>query len=126
MSEPFWSQAIITEVYTLNALLFFAVYALLLLGAREPQRRWPLWCAAVAWGAGLANHWPLLVLATPGLALALVPAWPEIAPRLPWLLGAALVAGVLPDAWLVWLSHQGPAISFYGPIDTWGRLVVLR
>ena len=122
VSEPFWSQAIITEVYTLNALLFFAVYALLLLGAREPRRRWLLWCAAVAWGAGLANHWPLLVLATPGLALALLPAWREVAPRLPRLLGAALVSAVLPYAWMVWLSHQGPAISFYGPIDTWDDL----
>ena len=122
VSEPFWSQAIITEVYTLNALIFFAVYALVLLGARDPRRRWPLWCAAVAWGTGLANHWPLLVLATPGLALALLPAWPAVAPRLPRVLGAALVAAVLPYAWMVWLSHQGPAISFYGPIDTWDDL----
>ena len=38
VSEQFWSQAIIAEVYTLNALLFFAVYALVLLGARDPRR----------------------------------------------------------------------------------------
>ena len=38
VSEQFWSQAIITEVYTLNALLFFAAYALVLLGARDPRR----------------------------------------------------------------------------------------
>ena len=91
VSEQFWAQAIITEVYTLNALLFFAAYALVLLGARDPRREWPLWCAAVAWGAGLANHWPLMVLATPGLALALLPVWREVLPRLPRLLGAALV-----------------------------------
>ncbi len=119
-SEQFWSQAIITEVYTLNALLFFATYALVLLGGRDPGRRWALWCAAVAWGAGLANHWPLMVLATPGLALALVPAWREVLPRLPRLLGAAFVTAALPYAWMVWLSQQAPAISFYGPIDSWG------
>ena len=119
VSEQFWSQAIVTEVYTLNALLFFAAYALVLLGARDPRREWPLWCAAVAWGAGLANHWPLTVLATPGLALALVPAWREVLPRLPRLLGAALLTAALPYAWLVWLSQQAPAISFYGPIDSW-------
>ena len=122
VSEQFWSQAIIAEVYTLNALLFFAVYALVLLGARDPRRGWPLSCAAAAWGAGLANHWPLMVLATPGLALALAPVWRDVLPRLPRLLGMALASAALPYAWMVWLSHQGPAISFYGPIDTWGDL----
>ncbi len=122
VSEQFWSQAIITEVYTLNALLFFAIWALVLLGARDPRRRWALWCAAVAWGAGLANHWPLTVLATPGLALALLPAWREVLPRLPRLLGVALVTAALPYAWMVWLSQQAPAISFYGPIDSWSDL----
>ena len=119
VSEQFWSQAIITEVYTLNALLFFAAYALVLLGARDPGRGWPLWCAAVAWGAGLANHWPLMVLATPGLAFVLLPVWGAVLPRLPGLLAAALSSTALPYAWMVWLSHQGPAISFYGPIDGW-------
>ena len=119
VSEQFWSQAIITEVYTLNALLFFAVYALALLAAHDPGREWSLWCAAVAWGAGLANHWPLMVLATPGLALALLPVWRGVLPRLPRLLAAAFASAALPYAWMVWLSHQGPAISFYGPIDGW-------
>ena len=120
VSEQFWSQAIIAEVYTLNALLFFAAYALVLLGARDPRRGWPLWCAAVAWGAGLANHWPLMVLATPGLVLALLPAWRAVLPRLPRLLAAALVTAALPYGWMVWLSQQAPLVSFYGAIDTWG------
>ena len=59
VSEQFWSQAIITDVYTFNALLFFSTYALVLLAARVPRRGWPLAAAAVTWGAGLANHWPL-------------------------------------------------------------------
>ena len=122
VSEQFWSQAIITEVYTLNALLFFATYALVLLGARDPRHRWPLSCAAVAWGAGLANHWPLMVLATPGLALALLPVWRDVLPRLHRLLGAALVAALLPYGWMVWLSHQAPLVSFYGSIDNWSEL----
>ena len=119
VSEHFWSQAIITEVYTLNALLFFATYALLLEGARDPRRAWPLVAAATCWGAGLANHWPLMVLATPGLLLALAPVWRDVLRRLPRLLGAVLVSAVLPYAWMVWLSHQSPIISFYGSIDTW-------
>ena len=59
------------------------------------------------------------MLATPGLALALLPAWREILPRLPRLLGMAFLTAALPYAWLVWLSQQAPAISFYGPIDSW-------
>ena len=115
VSEQFWSQAIVTEVYTLNALLFFTVYALLLYGARHPRRRWPLVAAAVAWGAGVANHWPLMVLATPGLALILLPVWREVLSRLPRLVGVALAAAALPYAWMVWLSQQTPFVSFYGP-----------
>ena len=60
------------------------------------------------------------MLATLGLALALLPAWREVLPRLPQLLGVALVTAALPYAWMVWLSQQAPVISFYGPIDTWG------
>ena len=119
VSEQFWSQAIIAEVYTLNALLFFAAYALVLYGVGNPRRRWPLVAAAVVWGAGLANHWPLMVLATPGLLLVLLPVWRDVLPRLPGLLGAALASAALPYAWMVWLSQQTPFISFYGPIDTW-------
>ena len=63
-----------------------------------------------------------MVLATPGLALALLPVWRHVLPRLPRLLAAALASTVVPYAWMVWLSHQGPAISFYGPIDTWAEI----
>ena len=121
VSEQLWSQAIIAEVYTLNALLFFTVYALLLHGARQPERRWPLVSAAVAWGAGLANHWPLMVLATPGLALVLLPAWRNVLPRLPRLIGVAFASAALPYVWMVWLSHQAPFISFYGPLESWSE-----
>ena len=121
VSEQFWSQAIITEVYTLNALLFFGAYALVLLGARDLRRAWPLVAAAVLWGAGLANHWPLTVLAAPGLALALAPVWRDVLGRLPRLLGVALVSAALPYGWMVWLSQQAPLVNFYGPIDTWSE-----
>ena len=53
-----------------------------------------------------------MVLATPGLLLALAPAWRDVLPRLPRLLGAALASVALPYAWMVWLSHQSPLISF--------------
>ena len=54
-SEHFWSQAIIAEVYTLNALFFFGLYALLLFGIRQPHRT-GIWIAtAIAYGLSLGR-----------------------------------------------------------------------
>ncbi len=120
-SECFWSQAVITEVYALNALLFFAVYTLALHAVRSPERIWPWLTAAAVYGLSMANHWPLMALATPGLLAAALPARRRILKRLPMLLGIALPCAVLPYAWLVWRSQQAPLFSFYGAIDNWDR-----
>ena len=117
-SEHFWSQAIITEVYTLNALFFFGLYALLLYGVRQPHRSGVWIAAAAVYGLSLANHWPLMVLSTPGLMLLVFPVWKTIYRKLPLLLGVFLLSAALPYAWMVWRSNQDPLISFYGPIDT--------
>ena len=119
-SEHFWSQAIIAEVYTLNAALFFAAFALILHGVRQPGRIWPWAAAAAAYGLSLANHWPLMVLAAPGLALAAWPALPRIPRRLPLLALIAFVCASLPYVWMVLRSWQEPPISFYGPLEDWG------
>ena len=121
-SEHFWSQAIIAEVYALNALLFFSLYALLLYAVREPARSWPWTAAAVAYGLSLANHWPLMGLATPGLALMAWPAWRAVWGRLPLMVVVSLLSAALPYGWLVWRSLQQPAISFYGAIGDWDDL----
>ena len=118
-SEHFWSQAIIAEVYTLNALLFFAAYGLILHGVRQPRRIWPWAAAAAAYGLSLANHWPLMVLALPGLALAAWPARKLLLSKLPLLLAVALASACLPYLWMVARSLQEPFISFYGPIADW-------
>ena len=117
-SEHFWSQAIIAEVYTLNALFFFLLYALLLYGVRQPQRTGIWIAAAVAYGLSLTNHWPLMVLSTPGLVLLILPIWRTVYRKLPLLLGISLPCAALPYAWMVWRSHQDPLINFYGSIDT--------
>lgn len=118
-SEHFWSQAIIAEVYTLNAALFFAAYALILHGVRSRKSDWAWVGAAAAYGLSLANHWPLMVLATPGLALAALPALPRILPRLPLLALVAFGCAGLPYVWMVLRSWQEPLISFYGSLDDW-------
>ena len=122
-SEHFWAQAIIAEVYTLNALLFFATYALILSGVRRPHNRKIWLAAAVVYGLSLANHWPLMALAFPGLLVAAWPAWRTVRRRLPELAAAAAASAALPYAWMVLRSLQEPLMSFYGAIDSVKALV---
>jgi hypothetical protein len=131
VSGTFWSQAIIADVYSLHALLLFL---LLLLSVAVHQRAragqglgaLPA-VAALCVGLGLANHWPLLLLSAPGVALLWLPALPRLWRRLPWLL-LWLGVGLLPYVWMVWRSQMQPDISFQGPIDSWGEFLdyVLR
>ena len=123
VSEHFWAQAIITEVYTLNALLFFSIFALCLYLRRNPSDTRAWFAAAFMYGLSLANHWPLMMLATPGLTLAVLPIWRHLRARLRLVTGAFLPAVVLPYGWMVWRSLQEPAISFTGPLDTLDGIV---
>ena len=117
-SEHFWAQAIIAEVYTLNVLFFFGLTALLLFGIRQAHRTGIWIVAAGIYGLSLANHWPLMVLSTPGFLLLVLPVWRAVYRKLPLLLGVSLSSLALPYAWMVWRSHQDPVINFYGSIDT--------
>jgi hypothetical protein len=132
VSETFWSQALIADVYPLHALLFFALLSLAieqrhgpLADVRRTDRR--LLLSALLLGLGFANHWPLLLLSGPALLLLWLPDQRRIWARLPALL-AAFALGLLPYAWMVWRSQQYPEISFQGPIDSWTEFVgyVLR
>lgn len=118
VSEHFWAQSIITEVYTLNSLCFFGIFALLLYLRRNPGdgRAW----AAVAflYGISLANHVPLMLLATPGLLLAVAPLWRDFLKRLRLLTGVFLPSLVVPYAWMVWRSRQEPEFSFGDQLRT--------
>ena len=123
VSEHFWAQAIITEVYTLNALFFFGTLALLLYLRRNPGdgRAWA--AAAFLYGLGLANHLPLMLLASPGFLLAVVPVWRDFLKRWTRLTGAFLLGGVPPYAWMVWHSLREPQFSFVGPLRTLDNVV---
>ncbi len=122
-SEHFWAQSIITEVYTLNALCFFGVFALLLHLRRNrgDGRAWA--AAAFLYGISLANHWPLMVLASPGLLLAIAPVWRDLLKRSVRLAGVFLLGVVPPYAWMVWHSLREPTFSFAGPLRTPGDVV---
>lgn len=109
LSPAFWSQAIIADVYTLNTFFFFV----LLFMALAPAPR--LGAMALVFGLSLANHWPLMLLVSPALAVLAWPQRQEALRRLPALV-FLMLAGLAPYAWMVWRSWYSP-VAFYGPID---------
>jgi hypothetical protein len=116
-SSVFWSQAIVAEVYTLNALFLFALMLLALHYAASQPRpgdRRPCWLA-FGYGLSLANHWPLMLLSTPGLAALLWPRAAVLLRSLPRLL-PFLILGLVPYLWMV-LRSRYSEISFSGPIE---------
>jgi len=130
-SAVFWSQAIIAEVYTLNALFSLLLWWLVLTqlpvrvagpvtGSSAPSPTVAL-AGGLLYGLGLSNHWPLLVLFSAGLALLAWPLWRGLWRRLPWVLGG-LAIGLLPYLWLYLRSQADPLISYSGPLDGWSDL----
>ncbi|MCY4043176.1 MAG: DUF2723 domain-containing protein [Candidatus Dadabacteria bacterium] len=119
VSEHFWSQAIIAEVYTLNALLTFAVLLFCLRAAEKdgkPERELSL--AALCFGLGLANHLHLMTLAFPAFAILLLPRWRLVAGGLPRLLAIAFCTAGALYLWMVWRSWQPGLIASYGPVGS--------
>jgi hypothetical protein len=77
LSRVFWSQAIVAEVYTLHVFLFALALLLALRLHRGEGGRGTFVGLAAATGLGLANHWPLMVLAGPALLLLVWRRWRE-------------------------------------------------
>ncbi len=118
VSEHFWSQAIIADVYTTNTAAVFLTLALVQEAAARRSPR--LWVgAAVGYGFGLANHYPLLLLASPVFLPFVVGARKDFWRRVPALLPAAVLPAAALYGWMVWRSHQPVPIDFLGPISSW-------
>lgn len=112
VSLTFWSQAIIPETYALNILLHVACLTLADSYVRAGGAR-KLPVLSLLGGLGLANHWPLFVIAGPAVALWLLPAWSrlreDLAQSRVWLgCLAGLVVGLLPYLHL-WLASPTSA-----------------
>ena len=122
-SRTFWSQAIIAEVYTLNAMFFFIVLALCVryaghLGRSDKKHARMFVAIAFLYGLGIATHYPILGLGSIGLGMMVLSQIKNILPRLP-LGGLVLAAAVLPPyGWMVIRSQSGTPANFYGPIET--------
>lgn len=118
LSPTFWSQAIVAEVYTLNALLCWGLCALALEVRALRGQQVDLRALALVLGLGLANHWPLVVLCLPALLVWMAPARRGLA-RAAWRALPWLAVGLLPYVWMVWRSWDPSVPSFYGSIESW-------
>lgn len=123
-SEAFWSQAIIAEVYALNAAMYFIVMAMCVrfaesdVGERKGFHLFLYCLIALTYGLALSNHWPLMGLGSIGLTMLVISQWRRlVSPRYLPLGGLFLAIGLLPYAYMTFRSHSETAINFYGPIE---------
>ena len=120
-SDTFWSQAIIAEVYTLNAMFFFIVLALCVRYAghtgRSGRTHKRIFAAITyVYGLGLATHYPILGLGSIGLGMLVLPQLSNIFPRIIPGLGFIFLGAVPPYLWMAWRSLEPTPANFYGPI----------
>ena len=122
VSGDFWSQAIIADVYTTNTAVVFLAAALAQEAADARSTR--LWVGAAAvYGLGLANHYPLLILASPLFLAWAVGAERDFRSRVHYLLPVAVLPAAALYGWMVWRSHQPVPVNFLGPIGSWGEFL---
>ena len=122
VSDHFWSQAIIGDVYTTNSgVLLLTLVLVQEAVTRNSLRLWLF--SAFIYGFGLANHWPLLILGSPILLFYAIPAHPRIWKLLPLLILISTLTAALLYGWMVWRSHQNVSINFLGPIKSFGELI---
>jgi hypothetical protein len=126
LSDTFWSQAIVAEVYALNAFFTFLVLALCLRLDDVWSKPW-LRFTAFALGLGLANHWPLMLLGGPGFVAVLARPG-QIRERATGLLRdspallACFACGLLPYLYLPIRSAYAPEMMAYGPVSSLSEL----
>src|SRR5690606_15950682 len=117
VSTTFWSQSVIAEVYTPNAFFYFGLlYLGLLLTENWTKKGLFLW--GLLYGLGIANSWPLLVLAS-GAFLFIV--WPRRRELFKdgWILLGGFILGVLPYTFLYFRASFEPQVFFLGPLREW-------
>lgn len=125
LGSTFWSQSVIQEVYSPNAVLVAACLWFAVLFAHSRQHRHIYWFA-LFYGLALSNHWPLVALSSPMFLLAALPAWRELfdvikGRGLP-ISAALLLIGLLPYVYMVQRSLGNPFINFYDPLDSFERI----
>lgn len=133
-SKAFWSQAIIAEVYSLNAFFVFGMLVMSLIISKTylPVDKHEihnintnefdsstkiLYWGSFIYGLSLTVHVPLVVLSTPSLFILLFPIRQQIIKQFPKLLILFLL-GMSPYLWMIWRSNTDVVINFYGAIES--------
>lgn len=121
LSQRFWSQAIIVEVYAL-ALFWLVVCVWLSIVWLVTGRSWPLVAGAFCLGVGLGSHLTLAALIPAlGIAWLVTPQHPQLSPRLARNAALALAAGLLVYACLpLWAARN--VMPSWGDLGTWSGL----
>jgi hypothetical protein len=114
-SRVFWSQAIIAEVYSLNALLVALIILFTTLYWRRAETRW-LHALATVFGLGLSNHFSCLLL-LPGVLL-LVLRKGRLRGTICLRLAVLFLAGLSAYLYLPLSSARIPPLDWGGP-HTW-------
>lgn len=100
VSQTFWGQAVIAEVYTLNAAFLALVLLILFVWRERRQDKYLLLCAFVG-GLSLTNHLTSAILIPAGLVFVSLVDRRKLAEIGLWLRGTALfILGLLPYAYL--------------------------
>jgi hypothetical protein len=118
-SPLFWSQSVVTEVYTLNTAfaigLTLVALRLALHVTPDPKRApstWDLLLFGLLFGVGLGNHLTLLAVGVPLLVwIAIARGWRQVVS--PWLIGS-LVIGLSVYLYLPIRAAQHPGINWGG------------
>lgn len=121
LSDIFWSQSIIAEVYTLNTFFFFLLFAWLATLNEKNLHLTTIISIGLLYGLAFTNHWPLLVLSTPALLAMVWPLRRKLLGRLPLLL-VVMVIGLFPYAWLFFHAQTDPLMVYPVPLNSWGDL----
>jgi hypothetical protein len=123
-SPLLWSQALISEVYTLNVFFVALTVALVLRWMEQGKGRF-LGAAAFVYGLGLGNHLTLALLG-PAIALLLVlrPRRPSDGIQQPLVLVAAFLLGLSVYAMIPLRAHHHPPIN-WGDARTLDRFLWL-
>lgn len=118
-SRTFWSQALIAEVYSLNAFFVGLMIYLVTLwwlrsaGGKGGRGGWLLWVASFVFGLGLGNHLSMVLL-LPGMLYLVVRRGRREAQT--WLgMAAFLLMGLGVYVYLPWRAAQHPPINWGNP-----------
>ena len=130
LTATFWSQAIITEVYSLNVFLNLCLllFALRIFLNFKPDTQEStatsrdFYLFSIVMGLALSNHWPLTVLATPAYLLLIIRPYfclrNKLIPVLP-----AIVISAAAYLYLYWNNQSSPFINFSGEFASFAEFI---